>query len=48
MARISAANLLEVCIVAVGLADPDAGAKVERLLDHGPITVEPKTASPAE
>lgn len=48
VARISAANLLEVCIVADGLADPDAGAKVERLLELGRIKVEPVAALHAE
>ena len=41
--RLSAANLLEVYLVADGLDDPDAGAKVTRLLRLGRITIEPVT-----
>lgn len=41
--RISAANLLEVYLVADGLDDPDAGAKVDRLLRLGRVAIEPVT-----
>ena len=41
--RLSAANLLEVYLVADGLDDPDAGAKAIRLLRLGRITIEPVT-----
>ena len=45
--RLSAANLLEVYLVADGLDDPDAGAKATRLLRLGRITIEPVTETQA-